>query len=139
MFGLSPGRGIPRATVLKPSSVTSSPFGRHAVTIRLIGPCTGQAVSRDLIAAASDAVESNRTGIVIDLRRATGLGADVLETIRDIDRTGQRCGWRVVVVRPSSGPLRTLFFSEALDMGLTLATTRATALILTMRAEPSRR
>ena len=124
--------------MLKPSSVTSAPFGRHAVTISLSGPCTGEAVRRDLLAAATAAVENDRTGIVIDLRRATGLGGDVLQAIRDIDRTGERCGWRVVVVRPSAGPLRTLFFSEALDMGLTLATTRATALILAMRAEPTR-
>lgn len=88
--------------------------------------------------AASEAVERDRTGIVIDLRRATGLGADVLQTICEIDRAAHRCGWRVVVVKPSAGPLRTLFFSEALDMGLTLATTRATALIWAMRAEPSR-
>jgi hypothetical protein len=69
----------------------------------------------------------------------TGLSAEVLQAIRDIDTASHRCGWRVVVVKPSAGPLRTLFFSEALDMGLTLATTRATALISVMRAEPTRR
>lgn len=122
--------------MLKPSSVTSIPFGRHAVTIGLSGACTGAAVCQDLVGAASAAVEGDRTGIVIDLRRATGLGADVLEIIRDIDRAGDRCGWRVVVVKPSAGPLRTLFFSEALDMGLTMATTRAIALLWAMRARP---
>ena len=124
--------------MLKPSSVTSAPFGRHTVTITLSGPCTGDAICRELLAAASTAVERDRTGIVIDLRRATGLGGDVLQAIRDIDRAGTRCKWRVVVVKPSAGPLRTLFFSEALDMGLTLATTRATALIWAMRAAPTR-
>ena len=101
-------RGIPSVTVLKPSSVTSVPFGRHAATISLSGPCAGSALCEELVAAVAEAVEGNRTGIVIDLRRATGLGADVLQTICDIDRTGDRCGWRVVVVKPSAGPLRSL-------------------------------
>jgi hypothetical protein len=112
------------------------PFGRHAATISLTGACTGSAVCEDLVAAVADAVEANRTGLVIDLRAATGLGADVLQTIRDIDQAGDRCGWRVVVVKPSAGPLRTLFFSEALDMGLTMATTRALALLWAMRVRP---
>jgi hypothetical protein len=123
--------------MLQPTSVTTTPFGRHVAILSLSGPCSGAGVCEQLVAAATEAVESDRTGLVVDLRDATGLGADVIEVIRDIDRTAHRCGWRLVVVKPCSGPLRTLFFSEALDLGLTLASTRAVALLWAMRVPPA--
>jgi|1186.fasta_scaffold12524_3 hypothetical protein len=123
--------------MLQPTSVTTTPFGRHVAILSLSGPCSGAGVCEELVAQATRAVESDRTGLVVDLRDATGLGADVLETIRDIDRAGHRCGWRLVVVRPFSGPLRTLFFSEALDLGLTLSSSRAHALLWAMRVHPA--
>lgn len=123
--------------MLQPTSVTSRPFGRHAVTVMLSGACSGPVVCQRLVDAVSRSVEVDRTGIVIDLRGATGLGGDVLEIIRDINRTGDRHGWRVVVVKPGGGPLRTLFFSDALKMDMRLVGTRRAALLWAMRARPN--
>lgn len=114
------------------TSVSYTPFGRHVAILELDGPCTGADCCRELVGLAARAVEADRTGLVIDLRRASGLGADLLEAILEIQRAADISGWRVAVVRPAVGPLRQLFRSTDLDIAVTHVSTRATAIVSVM-------
>ena len=68
----------------------------------------------------------------MDARDATGLGADVLTALVDIDRAAAPAGWRVALVRPDRGPLRVLFREIELDLTMPVFTTRALAILWTM-------
>jgi hypothetical protein len=114
------------------ATVGCAPFGRHVAVISLTGPCRGPEAGENLVRAVAQAVEADRTGLVVDARDATGLGADVLSALVDIDRAAAQADWRVALVRPDRGPLRVLFREIELDLTMPVFTTRATAILWTM-------
>lgn len=126
------------ASIAQPT-LTEFAFNRDVAVVVVTGLCAGAAYCERLRAAIAEAVDDERSAVIIDLRAVDMVGPDVLGLIREMHASASAGGCELVVVRPATGPARNAFRMIADGLGPRAFATRTFATLTVMASRATTR
>src|SRR4051812_5748856 len=102
-------------------------FGACTLVVRVKGPCDAARLEA-VGTAATDAVESGRAIVVVDLAAATAMEPSCFTAMDELASMLERRGWELVLVRPRLRHVWRWFEAPAAERSLRHFPTQASAL-----------